>query len=231
MHTKQSLGVGTSDQSGLITRIVIAEDHQIVRQGLALLLSKESDFQLVGETGNGLEAIELVEHLKPDVLLLDLTLPRVHGLEVTRQLKQRHTPTHILILSMHQEESYVIEALRHGASGYVLKDSAGTDLIEAVRKVRMGRRYLSPSLAEIAISLLEQRPTDPARDCCELLSSRERLVLELAAEGLSSADIAVRLFISRRTVETHRSNLMRKLELHSQTDLVRFAIRKGLIAP
>jgi DNA-binding NarL/FixJ family response regulator len=155
----------------------------------------------------------------------------VHGLEVIRQVKKNHPATRVIILSMHKEESYVIEALRNGAAGYVVKDSTGTDLIEAVRKVKLGRRYLSPSLAELAFALLEQKPVDTSRDIYESLSSRERLVMQLAAEGLSSAVIAKQLYISRRTVETHRANFMRKLELRSQTDLVRFAIRKGLLEP
>jgi two-component system, NarL family, response regulator NreC len=214
---------------GATITVVVAEDHQLVRQGIMLMLRKEEDFAVIGEAGDGLEAIEVVKAKRPQILLLDLMIPRLHGLEVTRQVRRNYPETKVVILSMHKEECYVAEALRNGASGYVLKDSTGTDLVEAIRKVKLGRRYLSPSLAEIAITLLEQKPLDPAHDVYDSLSTRERLVLELAAQGMSSPDMADRLFISRRTVETHRANLMRKLDLHSQTDLVRFAIRKGLI--
>ncbi len=213
-----------------MTTIALAEDHQLVRQGLVLLLKTQPDFRLVGEAGDGLEALRLVETQSPEILLLDLAIPRVHGLEVTRQVRRDHPHTQIIILSMHTEESYVVEALRDGAAGYVLKDSTGTDLIDAIRRVKLGRRYLSPSLAEIAIGLLQQKVMT-GQDPYDTLSSRERLVLQLAAEGLSSSQIAERLFISRRTVETHRAHLMRKLELRSQTDLVRYAIRRGLIDP
>ncbi len=212
-----------------VTSIAIADDHHLVRQGLMLLLKGEPDFRLLGEAGDGLGAVQLVKDKCPDILLLDLMLPRIHGLEVIRQVRMGNPDTRIIILSMHKEESYVIEALRNGASGYILKDSTGTDLIEGIRKVKAGRRYLSPSLQEIAIGLLEQRPTTGTGDIYDSLSNRERLVLQLAAEGLSSPEIAERLFISRRTVETHRANLMRKLDLRSQTDLVRFAIRKGVM--
>ena len=194
-----------------------------------LLLSAQPDFQVVGEACDGMSALQLVQQHKPRILLLDLMIPHVHGLEVTRQVSQDHPDTAVIILSMHKEESYVIEALRNGAAGYVVKDATGSDLIEAIRKVCGGRRYLSPALQEVAISLLEQRQSDPSLDIYASLTRRERLVLHLAAEGHNSADIAARLFISPRTAETHRSNLMRKLGLHSQTDLVRFAIRKGIL--
>lgn len=213
-----------------MTTIVVAEDHHLVRQGFILLLREEADFRLVGEASDGMEALRLVETTQPDILLLDLMMPRLHGLEVTRQLKAKQSPTKVIVISIHQEESYVIEALRSGAWGYVLKDSTGTDLIEAVRKVKQGWRYLSPSVSEIAINLLQHQPVKLARDGAPGLSNRERLVLQLAAEGMTSAQIAERLFISRRTAETHRANLMRKLELRSQTDLVRYAIRQGVIS-
>lgn len=213
-----------------MTTIVVADDHHLVRQGFILLLREEADFRLVGEASDGMEALRLVETTQPDILLLDLMMPRLHGLEVTRQLKAKQSPTKVIVISIHQEESYVIEALRSGAWGYVLKDSTGTDLIEAVRKVKQGWRYLSPSVSEIAINLLQHQPVKLARDGAPGLSNRERLVLQLAAEGMTSAQIAERLFISRRTAETHRANLMRKLELRSQTDLVRYAIRQGVIS-
>lgn len=212
------------------TNIVLAEDHHIVRHGLKLTLASETDLNIVGEAADGLEALELVRKHEPEMLLADLMLPRLHGLELTRQVRKEYPKTRVIILSMHQDQPYVVEALRNGASGYVLKDSTVTDLVQAVRQVLAGHRYLSPALSERAITALEQIEPNPELDIYETLTNRERLVLQLAAEGCTSADIGKKLFISPRTAETHRANLMRKLSLHSQTDLVRFAIRKGVIS-
>ena len=209
--------------------LVLAEDHHLVRQGLKLLLEAEKTFQLVGEAGDGLEAVRLVEKHRPNILVLDLMIPRLHGLEVTRVVRRDHPETKVIILSMHADEPYVMEALRNGASGYVLKDATGADLVQAVKDVRAGRRYLSPVLAERAYTGYVERPGESELDVYETLTNRERLVLQLAAEGSSNPVIAKKLFISPRTAETHRANLMRKLGLRSQTDLVRFAIRKGII--
>ena len=209
--------------------IALAEDHHIVRQGFKLVLSAEQDFKLVGEAGDGLEAVKLVGEKKPNVLLLDLMIPRLHGLEVARQLRKEHPGTRVIILSMHADEPYVVEALRNGVSGYVLKDCTAADLVKAVNEVVAGRRYLTPSLAERALTGYVERPGESDLDVYETLTNRERTVLQMAAEGGTSGDIATKLFISVRTAETHRANLMRKLSLHSQTDLVRFAIRRKII--
>ena len=214
-----------------MTTIVLAEDHHLVRQGFKLVLTAEADFKLVGEAADGLEAVQLAEKKKPNVLLLDLMIPRLHGLEVTRQVHKDSPATKIVILSMHPDEPYVMEALRNGASGYVLKDCTAADLVQAVRTVVAGRRYLSPVLAERALTGYVEHPGASELDVYETLTNRERLVLQLAAEGKTSGEIAGALFISPRTAETHRANLMRKLGLRSQTDLVRFAIRRGIIAP
>jgi len=209
--------------------IILAEDHHIVRQGLKALLSAEKDFRLVGEAADGLEAMTLVERNKPNVLVLDLMIPRLHGLEVVRRVRTEHPTTHTLVLSMHSDEPYVVEALRSGALGYVLKDCTTSNLTEAIRLVAAGKRYLSPSLQDLVMEAMFQNQGKPTLDAYETLTERERLILQLAAEGASNPDIGTKLFISPRTAETHRANLMRKLGLRSQTDLVRYAIRRKII--
>jgi two-component system response regulator NreC len=209
--------------------LVLAEDHHVVRQGLKALLADEKDFRLLGEAGDGMTAMEIVLRCKPNVMVLDLMLPRAHGLEVIRRVQTEAAATRVIVLSMHSDEPYVVEAMRGGALGYVLKDCVGTNLVEAIRSVAAGKRYLSPILAERAIQSFCNNPREPGLDPYETLTERERLVLHLAAEGSSNPDIAKKLFISPRTAESHRSNLMRKLNLSSQTDLVRYAIRKNII--
>ena len=212
-----------------MTTIVMVDDHQVVRQGLRALLEAEPDFSVVGEAGDGLTAMQLVERLKPDVLVLDLILPDLSGLEVARRVSQ-HTPqTRVVILSMRASEAYVLEALRNGAAGYVLKASSAAELVRAVREVAAGRHYLSPPLSERAIAAYLQKAKDTPLDPYEMLTSREREVLHLAAQGYSNADIATRLSISPYTAMTHRSNLMGKLGLHTPTDLIRYAFQRGLI--
>jgi two-component system response regulator NreC len=212
-----------------MTSIVLADDHQVVRQGLRALLEAEPDFSLVGEAGDGLETAQLIERLEPDVLIIDLMMPNLNGLEVTRQVSQRWPRTRVVILSMHANEAYVLEALRNGAAGYVLKDSSAADLVKAVREVVAGRRYLSPPLSERAIEAYLHKAQSAELDPYETLTTREREVLHLAAEGHSNAEIAARLSISPRTAETHRANMMRKLNLHTQTDLIRYALRRGIL--
>lgn len=212
-----------------MTTIVLADDHNLVREGLKHLLTDEKTFKLVGEARDGMEAVEMVERLRPNVLLLDLMLPRLHGLEVIRQVRKT-TKTHVIIVSMYSDEPYVIEAFRNGAMGYVLKDSTGAELLQAIRGVESGNRYLSPSLSDLAIHAYLKKVDGIVSDIYHTLTAREREVLQLAAEGRSTAQIAQELFISPRTVETHRANVMKKLSLRSQTDLVRFAIRKKIIA-
>jgi two-component system response regulator NreC len=212
-----------------MTTIMLADDHHIVRQGLRALLEAEPDFHLVGETGDGLETVQLVESLHPDVLVLDLMMPGLNGLEVTRQVGKRSPQTRVVILSMHANEAYVLEALRNGAAGYVLKDASVAELAHAVREVTAGRRYLSPPLSERAIAAYVGKATETPLDRYETLTTREREVLNLAAEGCTNAEVADRLSISVRTAETHRANMMRKLDLSSQTDLIRYALRRGII--
>ncbi|MCX6020986.1 MAG: response regulator transcription factor [Chloroflexi bacterium] len=209
--------------------ILLAEDHQIVRQGLRALLVSEPDFVLVGEATNGLEALELAERQQPAVLVLDLMMPGLHGLEVIRRLRQTAPRTRVVVLSMHSTEAYVLEALRYGANAYLLKDSSIAELAQAVRAAAVGQRYLGAPLSQHAIEAYLERAHAAPLDPYETLTDRERQVLQLAAEGFGAAEIAARLSISPRTVETHRSNLMRKLELHGQSDVIRFALRRGLL--
>src|SRR4051812_12287809 len=212
------------------TSIVLADDHQVVLEGLKALLAAETDLRVVGEATDGLAVLPLVEKLQPEVLVVDLMMPGLNGLEVTRQLHQKVPRTKIVVLSMHSNEAYVVEALRNGASGYVLKQAQGRVLVEAIREVMGGRRYLSPPLSDEQLSRFEQKLSGSQLDPYETLSSREREVLQLASEGLTNAEIGKRLEIGKRTVETHRANLIRKLGLKSHADLVRFAVRRGLIA-
>ena len=214
-----------------MTTIVLADDHPVVRRGLRALLEAVAEFRVVGETGDGLEVVRLVEELRPQVLVLDLMMPGVGGLEVARQVNLRFPTTKVVILSMHANEAYVLEALRNGASAYVLKDAGGGELLQAVRSVVAGSRYLSAPLSERAIADYVEKAKSAPLDPVGELTTREREVLGLAAEGQSTGDIAARLGISPRTAETHRANLMRKLGLHSQTALVRFAIRQGILPP
>lgn len=209
--------------------IVLADDHRIVRQGLHALLKAEADFDVIGEAGDGLKALELVRKLNPDVVVLDLMMPGLNGLEVARQLSKQTPNTKIIILSMYDDEGFVLEALSNGVSAYVLKDAGSTDLIQAVREVRAGHRYLSPPLSDRAIKVYEQMTKAGTMDKYETLTTREREVLHLSAEGHTNNEIAVRLGISVRTAETHRSRLMHKLDIHTQADLTRYALRRGII--
>lgn len=212
------------------TRIVLADDHQVVREGLRALLESEPGFEIVGETGDGLEAVRLVEQHKPHVLVVDLMMPGLNGLEVARQISQRLPRTRIVVLSMHASEPYVIEALKNGASAYVIKDASAAELVRAVREALAGRRYLSPPLSEPAIdSYIQRAKNSDSLDLYDTLTTREREVLQLAAEGHTTPEIAGRLFISPRTVETHRANVMHKLGLRSQTELVRYALQRGIL--
>jgi DNA-binding NarL/FixJ family response regulator len=212
-----------------IISIVLADDHHIVRQGVKVLLENDADFSVIGEASDGLKAVELAVRLKPNILVVDLMMPGLNGLEVTRQVSKLSPKTKILVLSMYMNEPYVIEALRNGAYGYVLKESNISDLIQAIREVMAGRHYLSPPLSERAIGTYLEQTKDTVLDPYNTLSTREREVLHLAVEGYSNAEIAAKLFISSRTAETHRANMMRKLDLHTQTDLIKYALKKGML--
>jgi two-component system, NarL family, response regulator NreC len=210
--------------------VVLVDDHRVVREGLRALLEAESDLSVIGDAGEGLSAIRLVERLKPDVLLLDLIIPGLNGQEVARRVRKCSPKTRVIVLSMHSSEPYVIEALRNGAAGYVLKDASYTDLVRAIREVMAGWRYLSPPLSKVAIDAYQEKANAATADRYDMLTTREREVLQLAAEGHSNNEIANRLEISPRTAETHRANLMRKLRLRTHTDLIKYAIERRIVA-
>ena len=212
-------------------RVVIVDDHELVRQGVRALLQPEADMEVVGQAGDGLAALEMVERLRPDVVVADLMLPGLGGLELTRQVVRRSPGTRVVVLSMHAEEPFVLGALDHGASAYVLKDAGIAELLRAIREAARGRRYLSPPLSDKAVSAYLRGKDTPGapEDPYEGLTPRERQVLHLAAEGLANAAIAERLGISARTAETHRARVLHKLGLRNQTDLVRWAIHRGIV--
>lgn len=211
--------------------LVLAEDHHIVRQGIRSLLEAEADFKVIGEVSDGLEAVRMVESLHPDILVLDLMMGGLNGLEVARQVSAHSPKTAIIILSMYNNEAYVLEALRAGAKGYVLKDSTAAELVKAVREAVIGRHYLSTSLSERAIQNYITKSRETYLDPYDTLTTREREVLHLASQSCTNAEIAERLYISRRTVEVHRANVMHKLGLHSQPQLIRYAMKRGILPP
>jgi len=214
-----------------MTTIVLADDHHVVRHGLRALLAAEPDFEIIGEAADGLETVRLAESLRPNILLVDLMMGGINGLEVTRQVTKRVPETAVVILSMYGNQGYVVEALRGGAKAYVLKESTAEELVRAIHEVAAGRHYLSSSLSERVIEGYIRKPEASGLDPYDTLTAREREVLHMAAHGNTSAEIADQLFISRRTVEIHRANVMRKLGLHNQTQLLRYALQRGILPP
>ncbi len=212
-------------------RILLADDHTLIRQGLRLLLEREPAFEVVGEAADGRQAVALADQLRPDVLILDLAMPNLNGIEAARQVTA-HTPAPaIVVLSMHADESYLLQALKAGARAYLLKDSADSDLIAAVRAVSDGKGFFSPAISRmLADDYVRQLQERGAHDSYELLTAREREILQLLAEGKSNKDVASLLSLSPYTVETHRANIMQKLNLHSAPELVLYAVRKGMIS-
>jgi len=209
--------------------IVLADDHPLLRLGLQTLLEREPDYSIAGVASDGLEAVSLTERLKPSVLVLDVMMPGLGGLEVLRILRDRSPQTRIVILSMYSNDDFIVEALRNGAIGYVLKSCAQENLVRAIRDAAAGRRFLSPPVTEIAMdAYIEQSKAGPF-DPHETLTPRQREVLQLAAEGKTNAEIGARLNISTRTVENHRATLMHRLGLQNHTDLIRYAMHRGLI--
>jgi DNA-binding NarL/FixJ family response regulator len=214
----------------MTVRILLADDHPIVLQGLRRLLESKAEFLVVAETGDGLEVLPLAEKHKPDVLIVDLMMPGLNGLEVTRQVVQRLEGIRVIVLSMHKEDGYVIQALRNGAIGYVIKDTGPVELVDAIHQVMQGRRYLSQAIADRFTEQMLLNPSEQLEDPYDQLTSREREVLQLVAEGFTGREIAERLSISPRTAEQHRANTMRKLGLQNQREIVRYAVRKGILS-
>ena len=211
-------------------RIIIAEDHTILREGLKALLSQNPDCEIIGEAQDGKEAIQIAEKFKPDLILTDLSMPRMNGMEAIREIKRISPLSKILVLTVHKTEEYILSTFQAGADGYLLKDSTHSELVMAVDKVLSGKRYITPEISEKVIEgYLEGRGTLKNQTSWETLTQREREILKLIAEGYKSKEIADLLSISQKTVEKHRSNLMEKLDLHNVQALTTFAIEKGLI--
>jgi RNA polymerase sigma factor (sigma-70 family) len=208
-----------------VTRVLLADDHAMVRRGLALILETDPTMQLVGEAQSGNEALSLVDSLKPDVIVMDISMSGMNGIECTRLLTERSPKTKVIILSMHRDPVYVREALRVGAKGYLVKDDTEENLLSAIRNVAKGNAFLSPSIADVVVTDFRKHVSNPL----DLLTAREREVLYLIAEGQTNKEVAKRLNLSVYTIEAHRSRTMEKLNLQSSVDLVRFAIRHGLI--
>jgi DNA-binding NarL/FixJ family response regulator len=212
-------------------RIVIAEDHTILREGLRALLSSNPDFEVVGEAEDGRGAIRCVEKLKPNLILTDLSMPRMNGMDAIREIKRRSRETKVLVLTVHKTEEYILATLQAGADGYLLKDSTHAELLAAVKHVLSGKHYISPGISDKVLDgYLEGRKSLKTRTSWETLTQREREILKLIAEGYKNKEIADDLCISVKTVEKHRANLMEKLNLHNVQALTTYAIGKGLVS-
>ncbi len=212
-------------------RIVLAEDHTILREGLKALLAAEPSMQIVCEAEDGREALRCVDQYQPDMILIDLTMPKMNGLEAIREIRRRQEKTKILVLTVHRTEEYIHAALEAGADGYVLKDSTHAELLMAIRHVLSGRRYLGPGASEMVIEgYLEGQKSLRRKTTLDTLTQRERETLKLIAEGYRNREIADVLCISVKTVEKHRGSLMKKLDLHNSAALTAFALEKGLVA-
>jgi len=209
-------------------KILIADDHKILRQGIRSLLAPQPDFEVIGETADGPETLKETFKLKPDVVLMDIGMPNLNGFEATRQIKKKLPEVKVLILTMYQDDEYVLQALQSGASGYVLKDVAVEELVTAIRAVNNEQYYLSPSISRTVIDAYLRKTEKGGKEPSELLTAREREIVQLIAEGYTNKEIAAKLFISVKTVDAHRSHIMEKLDIHDVALLVKYAIRKGI---
>jgi two-component system response regulator NreC len=222
----------TQTQSGISMkiRILLVDDHTILRAGLKMMLNAQPDMDVIGEAHDGRQAIQESQRLRPDIVLMDITMPDVNGIEATRQIKKALPDVKILILTMHENDEYVFQALRAGASGYILKEAADTELISALHVVQNGNFYLSPSAQSVMVGdYLQRVNAGEEKDSYNILTEREREILKLVAEGFTNNQIGELLVISPKTVDTHRTHIMDKLNLHSRAELVKFAMRRGLL--
>ena len=210
-------------------RLLIADDHTLVRQGLRRILESQPGWEVVAETGDGREAVRLASELRPDVVLLDIAMPHLNGVEAMQQIERRVPGVRVLVLSMYSDEAYVTRAIRAGASGYLLKDSADTDLIKGITAVAQGKSFFSPAAARVIVDNYARPTATGVADRFDSLSEREREVFQLVAEGYSNKEVAEMLHISPATVETHRAHVMEKLDLHSTAELVLCAVRRGIV--
>jgi two-component system, NarL family, response regulator NreC len=211
--------------------LVVADDHTLMRQGLCKILEEQPEWRVVAQATNGRDAVKLVMDLRPSVAILDIGMPLLNGIEATRQLRRRQPDLHVLILSMHAEEAYIMQALQAGAQGYLLKDSADVELIRAVESVSTGKSYFSPAVARVMLDDYVRHLTQKGLvDRYDLLSEREREVLQLIAEGQTNKEVADTLSVSPATVETHRAHIFQKLDVHNTAEVVLYAVRRGLIA-
>ena len=210
--------------------ILLADDHTILRAGLKMMLNAQPDMEVIGEAHDGRQALHEALRLHPDVILMDITMPDMNGIEATRQVKKQLPEVKVLILTMHENDEYVFQALRAGASGYMLKEAADTDLINALHVIQSGNFYLSPTAQSVMVGdYLQRVRAGEEKDSYSSLTEREREILKLVAEGFTNNQIAERLVISPKTVDTHRTHIMDKLNLHSRAELVKYAMRRGLL--
>lgn len=213
------------------TRILVADDHGVVRKGLRLQLEQNEQFEVVGEAADGREAVRLAEELKPNVVIMDIAMPSLNGIEATAQIVKHNPGVGVIILSMHSDESYLVRTLAAGAKGYLLKDTADADLQRAVQNVARGKPFFSPAIAKVLLEdYVRQLQQRGLQDSYDLLTEREKEILQLLAEGKSNKEVATILNLSPYTVETHRTHIMQKLDLHSSAEIVLYAVRKKIIA-
>ena len=212
-------------------RVLLVDDHVIVREGLRLVLDAQPEIAVIGEAGDGRQAVDMAEDLRPDVVVMDIAMPTLNGLEATRQIRRRFPQVRVVILTMHESQQYFLQIVRAGATGCVLKRSAGTELVTAIEAAARGESYFSPAIATMVLEDYRRLLTQPDQSPEDLLTEREREILQLVAEGRTNREIAELLTLSIKTVQAHRSNIMEKLGAHDRTALVKHAIRMGMIVP
>jgi two-component system response regulator NreC len=212
------------------TRVLIADDHPLIRSGLRALLGREPEFEVVGEAADGYQALELVEQLRPDVVMLDVSMPRLNGIDVAQKISEKTPSTRIIIVSIHSDEGYVLRALKAGAKGYLLKASPEGDILNAVRAVAAGQAYLSPEISRLLVEeYVREMRFRGVEDSYDLLSIREKEIMQLLASGATNRQVAEMIHVSVATVETHRTNVFQKIGVHSLPELILYAVRKGLL--